>query len=143
MDEDPEPEREPEREPEHHPNDHPIVTRIPDQNPDQYIPRNRSQGHSSGYAPSHPANITRTAPPLTPKPTITSRSLVKADTGARKRPSQFEDPPSSPIQILCDSISGNTRGLDGCRHPTFQYSNCSGKKKAVCVSGRSHASGLE
>ncbi|KIM78342.1 hypothetical protein PILCRDRAFT_824554 [Piloderma croceum F 1598] len=91
------------------------VTRSIDQSPAQHHPRNPSHGQSQGHAGVHPSNTKRTA--------TSPRGL--------KRLFPIHEPPISPIQIFCHDDSGNTQS--SCRHPTFQYSNCSGKKKAVCV----------
>ena len=142
----------------------PLVRRSPDQTPAQYYPRNlsrdQSQGHvserpsdiertvplpsdrnpsqgrSQGRVSSRPSNAKRTETLPSDKPFFTSRSHVEPMAQGSKRLFPIHEPPVSPIQIFCDSGGGKTRdlGSSSCHHPMFQYSNCTGKRKAVCVS---------
>lgn len=108
---------------------------ISDQAAIQSFSRNPSQQRGQDHNRHPPRENTRTTSPSN-KAFFTSTSHVEpvAQRSVRALPPQ--DPPPSPIQILCDGADSVTRDLRSgtCHHPTFQYSNCSGKKKAVCVS---------
>jgi hypothetical protein len=115
-----------------------VDTQSQNQSHAPYVIRTRSQGTTQGHANgSHPPRAAeQTAPPQPSRPhkqVTTSRPHAKPRRPTPKHPSSlFRDPPSSPIQIFCDEVAGNMRGI-GCHHPTFQYSNCTGRKKALCI----------
>ena len=125
---------------------HPYADRSLDPQPPpqpQYYPPTPSHGYSQGHSQgpvddNRPLRTERPAPyePPLPDPPVrmaSSRAAPRDMTQTPKRASPFRDPPSSPVQIFCDDSTGHMRGV-GCRHPSFQYSLCTGKKKGLCVS---------